>query len=215
MSELWDIFKDIDMRTEDLSDVCEKLIDDWDALLHGLPANQDGLEPWDSVQFKRVVLETYEYFKTFYERTNMFGEGLFRVPLGTSEMELMAMVYAYGTAEIFCPRPYEDEDAYYLYASYFIAAALYETITYSNLGIWADQELYTLINEFKYCSPDGEDFLFKYNVKTGNMAEIVNLIKMFDELGWLDERHRHKHIYTLPDPSFIEELKKSFEDGDE
>lgn len=36
MSELRDAFKDIDTKTEDLSDACAKLLDDWEALLYEL-----------------------------------------------------------------------------------------------------------------------------------------------------------------------------------
>lgn len=213
MSELRDAFKDIDTKTEDLSDACAKLLDDWETLLYELYIYQDGLEPWNSARFKKVVLETYEYFKTFYERNSMIEEDFDRIPLNRDELELIARVHAYGTAEIFSPMP--DEDGYYWYASYFIATALYETITCSNLRPYRyDQEIYAISDEFKYCSPDGEAFSFEYNVKTGDMTELVDLIRMFDELGWLYEKHRRRYIYTLPDSNFIEELKKSLEDDE-
>lgn len=205
MIDLKNYFRDIWEKMKNLTNTLFEFEDEWGNLLDGIAEEQ-----WDCDQFKKTVLKTYEYFKSLYERSNLMEEHYSRVPLDACELGIIAMVYAYGRAEIFCP--IRSEDDYERYASYFIATALYYTIKHSNLRAWLDQEIYTVMDEFKYCSPDGEAFMFEYNVKTGDMTEIVDIIRLFDESGWLYERHCRN--YKLPSADFIKELKESLESDD-
>lgn len=178
MSDLKNYLKEIDKKISDLTDICWELTSEWDGLLDGIVELR-----WDCDQFKKTVFKTYEYFKSLYERSNILEENYYRMPLDSSELKIISMVYAYGRAESLCFIPIEDD--YERYASYFIAQALHSTIVTSHLRPWTDQEFYTVKDEFMYCSPDGDGFEFKYNVKTGNMTEIVDLLKLFVDSGWL------------------------------
>lgn len=197
MSDLENVSSDIEEKTKNPMKMCFEIEHEWEDLLDGITEDR-----WDCDQFKKTVFKTYEYFKSLYERNN--EENYSYLPLDGCELEIIAMVYAYGRAESLLPIPSEDD--YDCYASYFIAKALYYTITEHDLRPWADQELYTVMDEFKYCSPDGEAFTFQYNVKTGDMTEIVDIIRLFDESGWLYAPHCRN--YRMPDID-IEELKES------
>ena len=206
MSDLKNCFSDITKKMKDLMSTCFELEDEWGNLLDGIAEGQ-----WDCDQFKKTVFKTYDYFKALYERSSILGKCYSRLPLDECELGIIAMVYAYGRAENFS-HIIPNKDGYACYASYFIAKALYGTITTCSLRPWADQEFYTVKDEFKYCSPDGEAFVFQYNVKTGDMTEIVDIIRLFDESGWLCERHCRN--YKLPSADFIKELKESLESDD-
>ena len=179
MSDLQSYLDDIEEKMKDLIDTSFELAGEWGDLLDSLVE-----ERWDRDQFKKAVFKTYEYFKTLYERSNILEGGYSRLPLDGLEVDIIAKVYAYSGGDNIYSIPIEDD--YECYASRFIAHALYTAIYWHNLRPWRNQELYTIMDEFEYYSPDGERFMFiQYDVKTGDMAEIVDSVKQFDESRWL------------------------------
>ena len=178
MNDLQNCLNNIEKETNDMVKTRIKLAREWVDLLDGIAEEQ-----WDRDQFKKTVLKTYEYFKSLYARCDLLENHHSRLPLAGLELEIISMVYAYGRAESFGFIPIEDN--YECYASHFIALALYGAITTCNMRPGKNQEFYTVIDQFPHCSPDGEWFVFEYNVKTGDMTEIVNIVKRFVESGWL------------------------------
>lgn len=156
-------------------------------------------EPFDSVSFQEAVFDTFEYFKHIEDRENP-EIGYFLSP---EESGVLARVYAYGKMEDFDSTIEADDDCL---ASFFVAMGLYETIIYSLFGECPEE--YTFTADFKYCDRNGKEYTFNYNVKTGDMSEILSLIEKFRESGWPDEKHCLN--YGTPDID-IEDLKESLE----